>query len=252
MLLLSLGCSSATETNPVSNNNNKTTNTSNNPTVDAKLDNDSYDALLTKFVDVNGQVDYAGLKDDSQALRTFVSAIGTSDIDAFSTEQQLAFYINAYNALVLLEVIDQYPTESVMNIDNFFDEKKFKVAGKNYSLNTLENDLIRPTFKEPRIHFALVCAAKSCPPLQQKAYRAETLESDFQRVSKAFIEAQTTVDGKNITTSKIFDWFGEDFVESAGSVGQYLAIYLPTEKAALEASDAVFTFSEYSWALNEQ
>lgn len=250
ILLLSFGCSSATEENHGNTTGNNTTN--NGTAQMVILDIDAYDALLTQFVDVNGQVDYTSLKADDASLRTFIASIGASDISAMNNDEKLAFYINAYNAIVLLAVVDQYPTTSVMDIAGFFDTKKHRIAGKMNTLDELENQIIRPTFKEPRIHFALVCAAKSCPPLQQKAYRADTLEATFEEVTTAFIETQTTVDGKNVTTSKLFDWFKDDFIEGAGSVGEFLATYLPAEKATLEANDSVYIFTDYSWALNEQ
>ncbi len=262
LLSLPLGCSSS-DTGPSDNsivgstngqtNNGKQTNNAGTTNQNTTIDYSPYNGLLASYVDNAGQVDYISLKaNDSQALVDFVKDIGDTNLGDFSDDEKLAFYINAYNAIVLNQVVEAFPIDSVMDISGFFDTQTHKVAGEIITLDALENEIIRPTFDEPRVHFSLVCAAKSCPPLQKKAYRAEDLDATLSRVTTSFIVSQTSIVGKVVTTSKIFDWFGEDFVKASGSVGKFLGIYVPADKAILEANDTQFEFSEYNWALNVQ
>lgn len=252
LFTIGVGCSSATETQPTQTNNHTHTNNT-SPSQKTKVDYTTYDRLLNTYVDENGQVDYLELKNtDSKALQLVVSEIGTADLDSLNTQEKLAFYLNAYNAIVLNKVVNLLPISSIESIDGFFDKQKHTLAGKMLTLNDLENTIIRPTFKEPLIHFALVCAAKSCPPLKKKSYRADTLNAILKTNAEDFIKKNTSVVGKTVITSQIFNWYGEDFVAAKGSVGKYLAIFLPEQKETLESNDLVVEFSDYDWALNIQ
>jgi hypothetical protein len=134
-----------------------------------------------------------------------------------------------------------------MNFDGgkTWDVRRIKIGDKKYSLNNIENDIIRPQFKDPRIHFAVNCAAKSCPPLWNRAFTAENLETALEARTKAFINdpKYNTLSGARAQVSKIFDWYGADF----GDLKKFLNQYANTK---LKAS-AVVAFSEYNWDLNE-
>ncbi len=213
-----------------------------------------FDALLKKYVDSNGQVAYAKWKksdEDKGALDAYVAQIGAAKV-AGSDDAKLAFYVNAYNALVLKSVLDRYPIESVMKVDGFFKKTKHEVAGKKVTLDELENEIIRKEFAEPRIHFVLVCAAKSCPPLQRRAATEKNLQGLLESSTKSFVPRATKVKDGKITTSKLFEWFAVDFEKKEGSVAKYLARYAPKYKDALLAEDAKIGFGHYSWKLNEQ
>lgn len=218
------------------------------------VDHEPFDALLKEYVDKGGQVAYAKLKGDEKDLATldgYIESLAGAEFKG-SKRARLAAYINAYNANVIRKVINDYPTKSVMKLDDFFKKKDITVGGKKMSLDHLEHKLIRPTFEEARIHFVLVCAAKSCPKLHRKAATEKNVESLMERAAKAFIPKATTVDGKSVETSKLFEWFAKDFKQAEGSVANYLAKYLPEHAELLKSGEAKITFSNYDWALNDQ
>lgn len=219
------------------------------------VDPGPFDALLKKYVDANGGVAYAKWKGDEKdraALDAYVASIGAAKVKG-SDAAKLAFYINAYNALTLKSIIDLYPIESVMKVDGFFKKKKHRVAGRDVTLDELEHQIIRKQFSEPRIHFVLVCGAKSCPPLRRQAATEKNLETLLESSTKRFVPRATKLrkDG-SVTTSKLFEWFAEDFVKKDGSVAKFLARYVPEHEKVLLGDGARIRFSEYSWKLNEQ
>ena len=144
---------------------------------------ESYDRLLKKYVTPGG-VKYAAWKSnagDLQELSGVVDAIGTANVGSMNKNDQLAFYINAYNAWILNEALAKYPTKSVKDtFFTFFTAKRIKVAGQQTSFNALEKETIRSKFGDPRIHFALNCASKSCPPLLSVTFRGGSLESQME------------------------------------------------------------------------
>ncbi len=159
----------------------------------------------------------------------------------------MAFWINAYNAFTVKLIVDNYPISSIMKLDNgkVWDRKWINIGGKTYSLNNIENDILRPQFKDPRIHFAVNCAAKSCPPLLNRAWTAANLESNFEKQARAFINNPefNKISAKEVEVSKIFDWYASDF----GNLIDYLNKYSSTKINA----NAKVKFREYDWALNE-
>ena len=201
----------------------------------------------------NGRVNYTAIKTrDLTTLETYIESVGSACLGDLSREGKLAFYLNAYNALVIKSVIDRMPLPSVKGIKGFFDGKRYKVAGKSLTLNDLENKIIRPRFKEPRIHFALVCAAKSCPPIMSKAFSAKTVKRDLERLTRRFLNssAGVVIKGDKVTVSQLFNWYAVDFVKSAGSVAAYLAKYRPGDAELLGDKDLKISFLEYNWKLN--
>jgi len=215
------------------------------------IDHKPFDALLSKYVHKKN-VKYSELKaseKDYAKLKAYVAAVGEAKVEG-SREAQYAFYINAYNALVISAVLDAWPVENVMKLDGFFKKTEHKVAGKMMTLDHLEHKIIRPTFKDARIHFALNCAAKSCPPLKKTAFTAKNVERLLEANTKAFLPKATKFDGETVTTSKLLEWFADDFIADEGSVANYLAKYIPERATFLKSGEAKITFSEYNWALN--
>jgi hypothetical protein len=209
-----------------------------------------FDQLLKKYTD-NGLVDYAGLKANTKDLEKFngyVAAIGSAKVEG-SRDAKLAFYLNAYNATVIKAVIDRYPLESVMKVDGFFNKITHNVAGQPMTLDHLENKIVRPEFNDARIHFGLVCAATSCPPLRNKAFTEANVQKMLEENTQTFITQRTRVEGNTVKASKLFEWFADDFKANEGSVAKYLAKYLPTYAATLNANPT-FVFYEYRWDLN--
>lgn len=219
------------------------------------IDPAPFEELLERYVDGRGQVDYArwhASEEDRRRLNEVVEAIGRASVEGKSANARLAFYINAYNALVLNAVLERWPVESVMKVEGFFDKVRHRVAGQLLTLDELEHSrVIRAQFDEPRIHFVLVCAAKSCPRLRQEPMRAATLERQLDAATREFVPAATRRTESGVETSQLFNWFAEDFVKSAGSVQAYLLRYVRNAelREALEAGAEV-SFSEYDWAIN--
>jgi hypothetical protein len=212
-----------------------------------------FDALLKKHVK-RGKVDYQGIKASDQAqLDAYVTAVGKVRVGGMSKSTKLAFYLNAYNALVIKGVVDRLPNfTSVKKVKGFFDKHKYLVAGKRVTLNQLENTIIRPTFKEPRIHFALVCGARSCPPLRAAAFRTSGLDGVLERLTRNFINSGhgVRVKGGAVKVSELFKWYAKDFEQASGSVGKYLARY--HKKHADKLSAGKLGYLHYSWALNKK
>ena len=213
---------------------------------------DTYDNLLKKYVS-GGGVKYAAWKSsaaDLKDLQAVVDGIAAANVGSMSRNDQLAFYINAYNAWILHEALDKYPTKSVKDtFFTFFTGKRIKVAGEQTSFNALEKETIRSKFSEPRIHFALNCASQSCPPLSSDAFRGGNLESQLERLSKNFVNTPKGVtyqDGaKTADLSKIFDWYKDDF-KDGGPVA-----FINKRRSKPLPSDVKINYQDYNWALNE-
>jgi len=221
------------------------------------FDHAPFDEILRAHVR-SGKVDYQSLKADEGKLERYLGLLAAADPRQFpDDDDQLAFWLNAYNAFVLAGVVARYPgIESVMNVPDFFKQKRWTVGGRRYSLNEIENEIIRPTFEDPRIHFVLVCAARSCPPLQAKAMKEETLQADLERITHAAINDMAYVrldpEAKVLHLTRIMSWYQQDFVDKDGSLEAFLARYLeePARRLVAEGGLAI-EFMEYDWALND-
>ena len=214
----------------------------------------TYDALLQKYVTPAG-VPYKAWqadKADRAALTQVVNSIGSQSLKGFTEDQQLAFYLNAYNAWILHTVIENYPIKSIKDIGFLvFRKSNLKVAGKKTSFHNLENDIIRKQFTEPRIHFALNCASTSCPPLHNRAFTDDTLDATLEQLAKDFVVNPIGLwskgGGLDVHASKIFDWYEADFKKDAGSVLSYLG----KVRGKPYPKGAKLTFQDYDWSLNE-
>jgi len=167
---------------------------------------DDYAAVLSSFVDNNGMVDYARLKGQRARLDRFVAGIGElgrDEYESWSDKGRIAFWINAYNALTLRAIIDHYPIKSsfskslvypknsIRQIDGVWDKLKFTVMGQAVTLDHIEHGIIRPKYRDPRVHMALVCAAMSCPILRDEPFRAEKLDAQFEDQARRFLANNT-------------------------------------------------------------
>ena len=234
-----------------------------------------YDALLKQYVS-DGRVDYKGLAADIDALDRYLGgAAGVSEaaFNAWAESERLAFLINLYNAATLKLILDHYPIDSIKDIGSFFkgpwDQDVVRLFGKTITLDNLEHDIIRIDYDEPRIHLALVCAAKGCPPLRSEAYLAEKLDAQLDDQSRRFLTspAGLRIDrgGKTVYFSSIFKWYGKDFVgrysPSSGFTGlddteraaaHFCSKYLaPPESDYLKAGGYSVKYLDYDWSLNE-
>jgi len=226
----------------------------------ARVSHNLFDQVLQAHVDKEGRVDYAKLKGNPEKLEAYLNMLATAEVTQLSYNAQLAFWINAYNALVIKGVLDHYPTKSVRKIKlfgGFFYRLKFQVAGKTYTLNQIEHDIIRSEFVDPRVHFVLVCASISCPPLIKQAFSEETIEGQLETATYNFIRDpdQVRIDRakRKIYLSKIFKWYKDDFKEGYDGIADFLADYLSAEDATfLEKTDLKFHYLDYDWGLNDK
>ncbi len=221
---------------------------------------DLFDQVLQEHVDKEGRVNYTKLKANPEKLERYLDLLAVAKPTELPYNAQLAFWVNAYNALVIKGVIDHYPTTSVRKVKwfgGFFSRLKFQVAGETYTLNQIEHGIIRTEFVDPRVHFILVCASTSCPPLENTAFSAETIEERLETATFNFIQnpEQVRIDRvkRRVYLSKIFKWYDDDFMEGYEGVADFLTDYLPPEDAEFLAStDVKLHHLDYDWTLNDQ
>ncbi len=183
----------------------------------AGVDNSIYKALLAKHVN-KGKVDYDGFKKDQAVFDQYLAALSKTDPNALTRNHRFAFYINAYNAFTIKLILTRYPQiNSIKELGSFFSspwsKNFFSLGGWEVSLDYIEHEVLRPQFKDPRIHFAINCAAKSCPPLLNRPYEGDILDRQLDEQTRAFVNTprSTFVKDNTLFISKIFDWFEEDF-----------------------------------------
>jgi hypothetical protein len=230
-------------------------------TIQGEFSHELFDQVLQKYVNSQGRVNYAGLKNNPGTLESYLDLLAVnapSDRATFQTG--LAFWINAYNALTIKGVLDHYPTTSVRKIKlfgGFFSRIKFQVGGRSYTLDNIEHDIIRSEFGDPRIHFALVCASLGCPILENRSFVPETLEERLDNATANFINnpEKVRLDRENrvLYLSQIFEWYAEDFEDTHDSVINFISEYLPEVDAAfLKGKEVQIQYVQYDWSLNAQ
>ena len=238
------------------------------------FDHSPWDRILQQYATDAGRVDYAALKKDSAELNAYVAAIAARSpvshpADFPTRDAQLAYWINAYNALVFYGVVEAWPVKSVRDIGtlpySFFWRKKFTVGGRKYTLNGIEN-ILRKQLGEPRVHFVLVCAANSCPNLEHQAFTAANVEDLLEKNTRAFINdpRNLRVDSaqNRVTVARIFTFYKGDFEafvrlrnpESSGHpILAYIRIYASdANRRALDTltNPRVDDF-DYDWGIND-
>ena len=228
-----------------------------------------YDKLLQDIVETRGlqtAVKYSQLKNNTKPLEKFtdsIEAVSRSEYDGWTKAQQLAFLINAYNALTLKLVIQHYPDiKSIKDIGGFFTgpwkQKFFKLFGEDSYLDHIEHDLIRKDFSEPRIHFAVNCASRGCPALQPEAYIADKLDEQLEHAARSFLmdEERNRYDkDKNLLEiSSLFKWYHDDFEQAAGSIQAFIAPYITDESGLrnhIAENKPAIHYLDYDWNLND-
>ena len=222
----------------------------------------TFDDLLTRYVTPEGWVSYADWAEnegDVARLQAFVDEMAVYDPSALSGNEELAFWINAYNAFALHEVLERYPVDTIrpafLGIPerSFFVEKEHVVNGQNYSLDNIENSILRK-LDEPRIHFAINCASRSCPVMLNQTYKASQLDEQLTEQAVLFVNdpSRNRFDPSSSAAniSKIFDWFEADF-ESEGGVANYLLQFAKGDAlTVLQAPDLEIDYLSYDWSLN--
>jgi len=215
---------------------------------------DGYAALLGRVVKRDG-VDYTILKKERRALDDFVRTLADAS-PGKARADRIAFWINAYNALTLQQVLDTKPDRgdySVRKVKDFWTGRTWKVAGKKLTLDGIEKGILLKRFKEPRVHFAVNCASRSCPPLLGRLYAGKTLERDLARQTRAYLadrnENRFDLEAKRAEISKLFSWYASDFSD----LQAFLARYAPSKElaASLRKGGWEIAFLSYDWSLNE-
>jgi hypothetical protein len=227
---------------------------------EARVDHALFDALLHDRVR-DGLVDYAGLKADPR-LAEYLAALEKTDPSTLSRAQRLAYWINVYNAATLKLMADVWPVASIMKINDGkpWDLPVFQPAGfpERLTLNQIEHAIIRKDFVEPRIHFALVCAAISCPPLRSEAYTGERLSAQLSEQTRLFVRdpARNRYDpsAHALCLSPLFQWYAVDFGGATGTPGFVLKYLGDSDRAALKrfSREPELIFGDYDWAPNAQ
>lgn len=214
-----------------------------------------WDSLLRTHVNEQGLVNYRGFIQDSVRLNRYLELLSKNHPNDkhWSRKEQLAYWINVYNAFTVKLIVDYYPTASIKDIksgipfiNTVWDIKFIKIENATYDLNNIEHGIIRPKFKDPRIHMAVNCASISCPKLQNRAYTADKLDEQLDDAARDFLSDT----GKNILTSekaelsKIFSWYSGDFDSVRDFVNKYSATKI--------SKTTKIEYLDYDWGLNEQ
>lgn len=248
----------------------------------------TYNSLLKRYV-INARVNYEGFINSRAEFETFLRALGSVDENVFESwteEQRLAFWINAYNAFTIKAIIDHYPikrsftlvgifyapSNSILQIKGVWTKLQFRALGNMVTLEEIEHETLRKKFNEPRIHMAINCASISCPDLRNEAYTPEKLEEQLADASTNFVNnpdkgVYVNEQSGKVKLSKIFKWFGDDFINNYGSkklfnnyslkenaVLNFTSDYIESEevKEYLMNNKLKIGYLGYDWHLNEQ
>lgn len=223
--------------------------------------------LLKKHYDPARGMDYKALKQDKAALDKLRQQMAAVDTRFLSRQDQLAYWINLYNISTVNVVVDNYPVDSIRDIStdplvrlNVFKKDHVQAKTGPMSLNDVENDKIREGFKDPRIHFAINCAAKSCPPIRPEPYVGARINQQLDDQTRKFLNGPNGVRLEKkgstlvIRTTKIMEWFESDFERWGGGTLAFLKRYVTPDKEkqiAVAGSQVKIEFDDYSWDLND-
>ncbi len=220
------------------------------------VDNTLYAGLLARHVH-QGLVDYRGLKQEESQLDRYLDVLAAVNPDLLPTDERFAFYVNAYNAWTLKLILKHYP--GIMSIKDAgslwqspWKKKLARIDGGMLTLDQIEHDILRAQFGDPRVHFAVNCASKSCPPLYSIPFNGRDLNRQLDHVTRSFINdpARYRLEGDVLFVSRIFKWFGEDFNDDI--IGFFQTYAEGDLKAVLQlkARDLEVKFLDYDWSLN--
>ncbi|MDA2921263.1 DUF547 domain-containing protein [Desulfobacterota bacterium AH_259_B03_O07] len=245
-----------------------------------------YDSLLKEHVQ-DAKVNYRGIINSSEKFNEYIMQLGSISQEAYQNwtdEEKLAFWINAYNAFTIKAIIDNYPikrnyslvglflpSNSIRQISGVWTDLQFRAVGRNVTLGEIEHEILRKEFNEPRIHFAINCASMGCPDLRNEAYRPDIIYDQLESQSIDYVNNQekgVRIDTENskVQFSQIFNWFGDDFVESYGNtklfeersfkekaILNFVLKYLKSEgeRDYLKRNGFSISYLDYDWSLNE-
>ena len=221
----------------------------------------SVELVVIAHVDDDGWVNYRGFAGESAKLDAYITALGAADFEALGRDDKLALLINAYNAFTIRLILDHLDEDGFSSIKDIpkklrWDHERWSIGSMRLSLNQIEHEQIRPQFAEPRIHWALVCAAYSCPKLRKEAYTAEKLEEQLADQAAYTHRGDRWMQydpGRNVVRlTKLYDWYAKDFEQFAPDALAYVAGQVPALHAALETSQRPsIEWIDYDWRLND-
>jgi len=240
---------------------------------EVSIDYSPYAEVLATYVDADGLVDYEALQANRATLDEFVASLGAiapSEYARWSEADRIALLINAYNAFTLQSISDTDPiADSIRDIPGVWRGREFAIVGSERTLDAIEHGILREEFNEPRIHYALVCAAVSCPPLLDEPYEGDRLDAQLDERARTFLSGEHGLQidraAGRVYLSSIFDWFGEDWEQAYPAPDKYegktderailgsIAEYLDSDaNDYLEAGDYSVKYLDYDWSLNSQ
>jgi len=220
------------------------------------VDNSVYAELLKKYVK-EGVVDYQGFKNEETHLDQYLKVLEETDSSKLSRNEQLAFYVNAYNAWTIKLILSGYPgVKSIKEFGSIFKspwkKKLARIDGEIVTLDHIEHGILRPKYKDPRVHFAINCASKGCPPLRSEPYRGEVLDQQLDEMARAFINdaRRNRLEGKTLYVSPIFKWFKEDFNDDIFGFFQEYAQGDLKKQLGSSSEEIKVKYLSYDWSLN--
>jgi len=222
------------------------------------VDHTLYATLLDRHLQ-NGSVDYRGFHKDEAVLDRYLEQLAGVDSQSLPADEQFAFFANAYNAWTIKLILSRYPDiDSIKELGSLFKSpwkrKLARLDGQLMTLDQIEHDILRRRFGDPRVHFAVNCASKGCPPLQVEPFTGSRLDAQLNRAARAFINdpGYNRLEGDTLWVSKIFDWFSEDFEDDV--IGYFIKFAEPPLKDRLQENrDRIrVKYLDYDWSLNER
>ncbi len=222
------------------------------------LDHSIWDQLLQNHVSHEGWVDYAGFLDDRERLQQYLDLLSANRPILNQGNDAQAYWINAYNAFTIELILQYYPLESILDIgvkpiipkiSSPWDIRFITIGDQKYDLNNIEHSILRKKFGDPRIHFSIVCASRSCPRLRNEAYTEQNMERFLDEDTRLYINdpSRNLISSDKLGLSKIFSWYKGDFTES-----HTLRDYINQYSLTSVDSDAIIRFIDYDWSLNGQ
>lgn len=233
------------------------------PDKPAKFDHSGLAKLLSAHADsAAGRVDYAGLKKDEKKLDAYLKKVAQVDLKTLGKDAKLALLINAYNAYTLQLIVEHYPKiKSIKDLKSPWKSKRYVVGGHKLSLDDIEHGLIRPIYRDSRIHFAVNCASIGCPPLQSFVYRGAKIDSQLDTAARRTLQNKryVRVEGDTLKITSLLNWYGDDFTDDdysphSKTVAAYVARF-GTKKVRgfvkKHKGEPSVGYLDYDWSLND-
>ena len=212
------------------------------------FNHDIFNELLENNISDKGDTNYSGFIKNKTVFKSYLASLSENiPTEKWTTNDKLAYWMNAYNAFTIKLIIDNYPTKSIKDIKNAWGSRFFKLGNKWYNLSDIEHKILRK-MNDPRIHFGINCASYSCPPISNKAFTANNVNKELDYLAHQFIndKSRNIISENSIQLSKIFQWYAKDF-KTEGSLIDYLNKY----SDITINSNAKKSFKKYDWRLNE-